>query len=246
MIRPVCSFPTTSSRARPRPSPSSAPRPGLADDLLDTMRASSHSVGIAAPQIGSGNRPSPSTSPGTQGDSCHGELVLSTPRSAGPRARRGARGLHERARPDGRRGPHTPSSCVGQDPWRRAVLECNAFEARAVQQRGGPPARTAVPRPRVAAIACSAPRLPLVLHSRPCRSPTTTSTQRDVIPTCVPIGSAGPVRAALLRRCHRPRVIVQVDNDPVSIIPTADPGALGCSAPASPPGHTHFVLTSDG
>src|SRR5690554_7859298 len=52
----------------------------LAQDLLDTMRASSHSVGIAAPQIGVGIRAFALDITGhKKAKSCHGEFVLFNP-----------------------------------------------------------------------------------------------------------------------------------------------------------------------
>jgi peptide deformylase len=59
----------------------------LAADLLDTMRASSHSVGVAAPQLGTSRRAFCIDVTGHRKvSSCHGELVLFDPvvLSAGP------------------------------------------------------------------------------------------------------------------------------------------------------------------
>lgn len=52
----------------------------LADDLLDTMRASPHSVGVAAPQIGVSLRVFCFDVTGhAKAVSCHGEVVLFNP-----------------------------------------------------------------------------------------------------------------------------------------------------------------------
>ena len=52
----------------------------LAADLLDTMRGSSHSVGVAAPQIGVARRAFCVDVTGhPKARSCHGELVLFDP-----------------------------------------------------------------------------------------------------------------------------------------------------------------------
>ena len=52
----------------------------LAQDLLDTMRASSHSVGVAAPQIGVSRRAFCVDVTGhPKARSCHGEVVLFDP-----------------------------------------------------------------------------------------------------------------------------------------------------------------------
>lgn len=112
----------------------------LAVDLVDTMRGSSHSVGVAAPQIGVSLRAfCIDVSGHPKARSCHGEVVLFNPVVA-----------EEPARSDplevGREGCMSVPDLTG-DVARRAalvvqgtapsgadvVLEVDAFEARAVQ-----------------------------------------------------------------------------------------------------------------
>lgn len=111
----------------------------LAGDLLDTMRASSHSVGIAAPQIGVSLRAfCLDVSGHAKALSCHGEVVLFNPE------------LLESAVPGGlevgREGCMSVPDLTGDvarastvvvrgltpDGTER-VLETDAFEARALQ-----------------------------------------------------------------------------------------------------------------
>lgn len=111
----------------------------LAKDLLDTMRASSHSVGIAAPQIGISLRAfCVDVSGHPKARSCHGEVVLFNPVVESP--------LRHAATDVGREGCMSVPDLTGD--VRRAstlvvrglsvdgveqVLEVDAFEARAVQ-----------------------------------------------------------------------------------------------------------------
>ena len=78
----------------------------LAVDLLDTMRASPACVGLAATQIGVPLRAFAIDVTGhKKARSCHGEIVLFDPRDRRRGVGRdGTRGLHERSRPDRRRG----------------------------------------------------------------------------------------------------------------------------------------------
>jgi len=108
----------------------------LAADLVDTMRASSHSVGVAAPQIGVGLRAFVVDVTGhKKARSCHGEVVLFNPEV-----------LLAHGRDVGREGCMSVPDLTGDvaratlvvvrgrtpDGGER-VLECDAFEARAVQ-----------------------------------------------------------------------------------------------------------------
>jgi peptide deformylase len=112
----------------------------LAEDLLDTMRASSHSVGVAAPQIGVSLRAFCMDVTGhPKARSCHGELVLFDPVV-----------LEASSEPAlmevGREGCMSVPDLTGDVARARAlvvrgitptgaelVLEVDAFEARAVQ-----------------------------------------------------------------------------------------------------------------
>lgn len=112
----------------------------LARDLLDTMRSSAHSVGIAAPQLGvslrafcldvSGHR---------KARSCHGEIVLFNPVLVASPGR-------DREREVGREGCMSVPDLTGDVARAASVvvrgvgldgeereLDCDAFEARAVQ-----------------------------------------------------------------------------------------------------------------
>lgn len=108
----------------------------LAQDLLDTMRASSHSVGIAAPQIGVARRAFALDVTGhRKARSCHGELVLFDPeivegdgREVG---REGCMSVPDLTG-DVARYTSVVVQGIGIDGSSR-VLECDAFEARAVQ-----------------------------------------------------------------------------------------------------------------
>jgi peptide deformylase len=108
----------------------------LAADLLDTMRASAHSVGIAAPQIGVGLRAFALDITGhKKAKSCHGELVLFNPEI-----------VTSHGREVGREGCMSVPDLTGDvarattvvvrgftAEGAERVLECDAFEARAVQ-----------------------------------------------------------------------------------------------------------------
>ncbi|MBW3580007.1 MAG: peptide deformylase [Actinobacteria bacterium] len=112
----------------------------LAADLVDTMRASSHSVGVAAPQIGVSLRAFCIDVTGHhKARSCHGEVVLFNPVIV----ETGAGALPPEV---GREGcmsvpdltgdvARAPSLVVqGTTPTgAEVVLEVDAFEARAVQ-----------------------------------------------------------------------------------------------------------------
>ncbi len=81
MIRPVLELPhpVLSAPAKAIGAVDDEAR-ALGQDLLDTMRASSHSVGVAAPQIGVGLRACCVDVTGhPKAVSCHGEVVLFDP-----------------------------------------------------------------------------------------------------------------------------------------------------------------------
>ena len=81
MIRPVVCLPDpVLSRPAALVGPIDESARRLAADLLDTMRASSHSVGVAAPQIGIARRAFCIDVTGhRKASSCHGEVVLFDP-----------------------------------------------------------------------------------------------------------------------------------------------------------------------
>lgn len=109
---------------------------GVAGDLLDTMRGTPHSVGVAAPQIGVGIRAfCVDVSGHRKARSCHGELVLFNPvilvaegRELG---REGCMSVPDLTGDVGRaaRLVVTGLTSAGEEQ----VLECEGFEARAVQ-----------------------------------------------------------------------------------------------------------------
>lgn len=108
----------------------------LAEDLLDTMRASSHSVGIAAPQIGAGIAAFALDVTGhRKARSCHGEVVLFNPEvvlaSGHDVGREGCMSVPDLTG-DVARHTHIVVRGFTADGAER-VLECDAFEARAVQ-----------------------------------------------------------------------------------------------------------------
>lgn len=108
----------------------------LAQDLLDTMRASSHSVGIAAPQIGVGRRAFALDVTGhRKARSCHGELVLFDPEIVEADGREvGREGCMSVPDLTGDVARYTTLVVQGTAPdGSTRVLECDAFEARAVQ-----------------------------------------------------------------------------------------------------------------
>ncbi len=112
----------------------------LADDLVDTMRSSTHSVGIAAPQIGVSLRAFCFDVTGhRKARSCHGEVVLFNPVVVLPAGDPGGRAV-------GREGCMSVPDLTGDVARAAAVVvrgvgrdgeerqfECDAFEARAVQ-----------------------------------------------------------------------------------------------------------------
>lgn len=108
----------------------------LAQDLIDTMRASSHSVGIAAPQIGVPLRAFALDITGhRKASSCHGELVLFDPEIVRAEGRDvGREGCMSVPDLTGDVARATLLVVRGTDPdGGELVLECDAFEARAVQ-----------------------------------------------------------------------------------------------------------------
>lgn len=108
----------------------------LAADLLDTMRASAHSVGIAAPQIGVSTRAFALDITGhRKARSCHGEVVLFNPEillaSGSEVGREGCMSVPDLT---GDVARHLEVVVRGFTPeGDERVLECDAFEARAVQ-----------------------------------------------------------------------------------------------------------------
>ncbi|MGH9187433.1 MAG: peptide deformylase [Acidimicrobiales bacterium] len=112
----------------------------LARDLVDTMRAAGHSVGVAAPQIGVGVRAFVVDVTGhPRAQSCHGEFVLFNPELLVVEGRDVARAVAREgcmSVPDltGDVARATQIVVQGVDPdGNGRVLECDAFEARAVQ-----------------------------------------------------------------------------------------------------------------
>ncbi len=108
----------------------------LAGDLVDTMRASSHSVGIAAPQIGVSLRAFCVDVTGhPKARSCHGEVVLFDPvvveSSGSVVGREGCMSVPDLTG-DVFRAAQMVVRGTGPDGGDR-VLELDAFEARAVQ-----------------------------------------------------------------------------------------------------------------
>jgi peptide deformylase len=111
----------------------------LATDLIDTMRASAHSVGVAAPQIGVSLRAfCLDVSGHPKAHSCHGELVLLDPEVV----ETGGTVRHEVGRegcmsvPDLTGDVARPAVVVvrGMTPHgEERELEFDAFEARAAQ-----------------------------------------------------------------------------------------------------------------
>ena len=108
----------------------------LGQDLLDTMRASAHSVGVAAPQIGVTRRAFCIDVTGhPKARSCHGEVVLFDPvvveRSGADVGREGCMSVPDLTG-DVARWTSIGVRGVGLDGC-EVVLEADAFEARAVQ-----------------------------------------------------------------------------------------------------------------
>jgi len=105
-------------------------------DLLDTMRGSSHSVGVAAPQIGVSLRVFCVDVTGhPKARSCHGEFVLVNPVLVEATGREvGREGCMSVPDLTGDVARHTRLVVRGLDAEGKPVeLECDAFEARAVQ-----------------------------------------------------------------------------------------------------------------
>lgn len=137
MIRPVVCLPepVLSRPAEPVVHVDEAAR-RLAEDLLDTMRGSPHSVGVAAPQIGVSKRAfCVDVSGHRKARSCHGEIVLFDP-------------VVLRSGPTevGREGCMSVPDLTGDVPralelvvrgrdvdGREVTIEADAFEARALQ-----------------------------------------------------------------------------------------------------------------
>ena len=108
----------------------------LGRDLLDTMRASSHSVGVAAPQIGVSRRAFCVDVTGhPKARSCHGEVVLFDPvvveRSGSHVGREGCMSVPDLTGDVGRSTSIVVRG-IGLDGT-EIVLDADAFEARAVQ-----------------------------------------------------------------------------------------------------------------
>lgn len=137
MIRPVVMLPEAvlSHPAEPV-TEFGADSLALAADLLDTMRASSHSVGIAAPQIGVSVRAFALDITGhKKARSCHGEIVLFNPevitatgREVG---REGCMSVPDLTGDVARATTIVVRGFTAEGDER--ILECDAFEARAVQ-----------------------------------------------------------------------------------------------------------------
>lgn len=105
-------------------------------DLLDTMRSSAHSVGVAAPQIGVGLRIFCVDVTGhRKAHSCHGEVVLVDPEVIASEGRDiGREGCMSVPDLTGDVARATRLVVRGRTPAGAVVvLDCDAFEARAVQ-----------------------------------------------------------------------------------------------------------------
>ncbi len=108
----------------------------VCQDLLDTMRSSPHSVGVAAPQIGVGLRIFCVDVTGhKKAVSCHGEVVLINPEVLLAHGvdvgREGCMSVPDLT---GDVARHTRLIVRGLTPdGDERVLQCDAFEARAVQ-----------------------------------------------------------------------------------------------------------------
>ncbi len=136
-VRPVLALPDPVLKqvATPVGSVDAAAR-ALADDLIDTMRASPACVGLAAPQIGVSRRAFVIDVTGhKKAVSCHGEVVLFDPEvlmARGPEvAREGCMSVPDLT------GDVTRATRIvvrGLDvDGRDRVIQADAFEARAVQ-----------------------------------------------------------------------------------------------------------------
>ncbi len=137
MIRPVVLLPeAVLSRPAARVGEIDDGALALAADLVDTMRAYPHCVGLAAPQIGVGVRAfSLDVTGHPKARSCHGELVLFDPEivlAEGPVV--GREGCMSVPDLTGDVARATRVVVRGMTPeGEERVLECDAFEARAVQ-----------------------------------------------------------------------------------------------------------------
>lgn len=108
----------------------------VVDDLLATMRATSHSVGVAAPQIGVGLRIAVVDVTGhPKARSCHGELVLVNPElvlAEHPAVgREGCMSVPDLTG-DVARATHVVVRALDRDGVEQ-IIEADAFEARALQ-----------------------------------------------------------------------------------------------------------------
>ena len=108
----------------------------LAADLLDTMRGASHSVGVAAPQIGVARRAfCVDVTDHPKARSCHGEIVLFDPvvvaRAGSEIGREGCMSVPDLTG-DVSRSSTLVVRGLGLDGVERH-LEVDAFEARAIQ-----------------------------------------------------------------------------------------------------------------
>ena len=108
---------------------------GVCADLVDTMRSSAHSVGVAAPQIGVGLRIFCVDVTGhRKARSCHGEIVLVNPEVVFAHGvdvgREGCMSVPDLT---GDVARHTHLIVHGRTPAGvERVLECDAFEGAAV------------------------------------------------------------------------------------------------------------------
>lgn len=108
----------------------------VCQDLLDTMRSSPHSVGVAAPQIGVGLRIFCVDVTGhKKARSCHGEIILINPEVLlAHGVEIGREGCMSVPDLTGDVARHTRLLVRGLTPeGTERVLQCDAFEARAVQ-----------------------------------------------------------------------------------------------------------------
>jgi peptide deformylase len=136
VIRPVLRLPEPVLKRRAEPVGAIGPDVlALADDLLETMRASPACVGLAAPQIGVGRRVFCVDVTGhPKARSCHGAFVLVDPEilvaHAPVVAREGCMSVPDLTG-DVPRATEVVVRGTAPDGAER-VLVCNAFEARAV------------------------------------------------------------------------------------------------------------------
>jgi peptide deformylase len=137
MIRPIVQLPerVLKTPARPVDEIDDHVRQ-VCEDLVDTMRSSPHSVGVAAPQIGVGLRIFCVDVTGhKKARSCHGEVVLINPEVLFAHGvdvgREGCMSVPDLT---GDVARHTRLIVRGLAPdGSERVLQCDAFEARAVQ-----------------------------------------------------------------------------------------------------------------